>query len=260
MEACGDNAELLKQVEQQQEATDHAQSHDQIAGRLQNTRFLAVIGASGSGKSSLLRAGVSPRMRQRNWLIKVMTPTSRPLQRLATSLTVDDPSLTAADEMGAALVDNPRALLLATNKLAIQANAGHILLVVDQFEELFTLCRDETERQLFVDSLLTAVEGEGAVTILIGLRADFYDRCADYEGLRELVSQQQEFIGPMRQEDLVRVIAEPAKRGGWQFVDGLVEQILAQGFVSAEVVFENRDKLRQRHGLPAIDEFPDGQQ
>lgn len=199
---------------------------DQIAGRLQKTRFLAVIGASGSGKSSLLRAGVSPRMRQRNWLIKVMTPTSRPLERLATSLTVDDPSLTAADEMRVALVENQRTLLLATNKLATQADAGHILLVVDQFEELFTLCRDETERQLFVDSLLTAVEGGGAVTILIGLRADFYDRCADYEGLRELVSQQQEFIGPMRQEDLVRVIAEPAKRGGWQFVDGLVEQIL----------------------------------
>jgi tetratricopeptide (TPR) repeat protein len=199
---------------------------DQIAARLLKTRFLAVIGASGSGKSSLLRAGVIPRMRRKNWSIKVMTPTSRPLERLATILTGDDPSLTAADEMREALVQNPRALLLAANKLAARQDKGYLLLVVDQFEELFTLCHDEHERQLFIDNLLTAVAGEGAVTILIGLRADFYDRCADYEGLRDLVSRQQEFIGPMRQEDLVRVIAEPAKRGGWQFVDGLVEQIL----------------------------------
>jgi tetratricopeptide (TPR) repeat protein len=199
---------------------------DQIAARLLKTRFLAVIGASGSGKSSLLRAGIIPRMRRKNWLIKVMTPTSRPLERLATTLTTDDPSLTAADEMREAFVENPRALLLAANKLAARSNKGNILLVVDQFEELFTLCHDEDERKQFVESLLAAVADEGALTILIGLRADFYDRCADYEGLRDLVSRQQEFIGPMRQEDLVRVIAEPAKRGGWQFVDGLVEQIL----------------------------------
>jgi tetratricopeptide (TPR) repeat protein len=199
---------------------------DQIVNRLLKTRFLAVIGASGSGKSSLLRAGIIPRIRRKNWLIKIMTPTSRPLERLATLLTAEETSLSAADEMKEALVENPRALLLAANKMAARADAGNLLLVVDQFEELFTLCRDENERQRFVDSLLAAVAGEGALTILIGLRADFYDRCADYEGLRDLVSQQQEFIGPMRQEDLVRVIAEPAKRGGWQFVDGLVEQIL----------------------------------
>ena len=199
---------------------------DEIASRLQKTHFLAVIGASGSGKSSLLRAGVTPRMRRRHWLIKIMTPTAHPLERLATVLTADDSSLTAADEMRAVLDENPRALLLATNKIAGQADAGNILLIIDQFEELFTLCRDEKERRLFIDNLLAAVEGEGAVTILLGLRADFYDRCADYEGLRDLVSQKQVYIGPMRQEDLVRVIAEPAKRGGWQFVDGLVEQIL----------------------------------
>ncbi len=199
---------------------------DQIAGRLQKIRFLGVIGASGSGKSSLLRAGVSPLMRRRNWLIRVMTPTAHPLERLATVLTADAAALSAADEMKASLVENPRTLLLAANKAAGQADAGHILLIVDQFEELFTLCRDEDERQRFIDNLLAAVEGEGALTILIGLRADFYDRCADYEGLRDLVSQNQVYIGPMRQEDLVRVIAEPARRGGWQFVNGLVEQIL----------------------------------
>ena len=199
---------------------------DQIGGRLLKTHFLAVIGASGSGKSSLLRAGVTPRMRHRHWLIKIMTPTAHPLERLATVLTAEDSSLSAADEMSAALVENPRTLLLAANKIAGQSDAGNILLIIDQFEELFTLCRDEKERRLFIENLLAAVEGEGAVTILIGLRADFYDRCADYEGLRDLVSQKQEYIGPMRQEDLVRVIAEPAKRGGWQFVDGLVEQIL----------------------------------
>lgn len=199
---------------------------DQIVARLLKTRFLAVIGASGSGKSSLLRAGVVTRLRKQNWLIRILTPTTRPLQRLANAFIEENSALTGADEMQAEFTKNPRALHLAANRLAGRANATHMLLVIDQFEELFTLCRDETERKVFVENLLTAAGDEGAVTILIGLRADFYAQTAQYEDLRTLVSQQQEFIGPMRQEDLVRIIAEPAKRGGWQFVNGLVEQIL----------------------------------
>ncbi len=199
---------------------------DDIVARLQHTPFLVVIGASGSGKSSLLRAGVVPRLRQQNWLIRIMTPTSRPLQRLANVLTEDDSALTAADELRAELASNPRILYLAANRMLGQTNATHLYLVIDQFEEIFTLCRDETERRAFIDNLLAAAAEEGEITILIGMRADFYGETAQYEGLRTLVSQHQELIGPMRQENLVRIIAEPAKRGAWQLVEGLVEQIL----------------------------------
>lgn len=199
---------------------------EDLVARLRSIHFLAVIGASGSGKSSLLRAGVVPRLRQKNWSIHIITPTARPLEKLASTLTRDETLLNAADEMSVALGADPRTLLRAANRLTARANANRLLLLVDQFEELFTLCRDEVERIAFLDNILTAVEEQGTLTVLIGLRADFYDQCLQYEGFRKLLSRQQEAIGPMRQEELVRVIAEPAKQGGWQFVEGLVEQIL----------------------------------
>ena len=199
---------------------------DHIAARLQKSPFLAVIGASGSGKSSLIRAGIVPRLRGQNWLVRILTPTARPLQRLANALTGENSALTAADELQSALAKEARTLHLAANRLTAQAGQSHMVLIIDQFEELFTLGSDEGERLAFIENMLNAIEEAGTLTILLGMRADFYGRTAQYDGLRSLISQQQEFIGPLQQRDVVRVIAEPAKRGGWQFVEGLVEQIL----------------------------------
>ncbi|MEM7115773.1 MAG: hypothetical protein AAF614_25255 [Chloroflexota bacterium] len=198
----------------------------QIATQLGQQSFLTLIGASGSGKSSLLRAGIVPLLRQQNWRIHIMTPGAQPLDALTNTLSRDVASLDFAPKLKGLLLQKTETLYLVGTKLASQANEPHLLLVVDQFEELFTQCRDEQERRAFVENLITAVHKQGVITILISLRADFYARCAQYEGLRQFVSQQQEFIGPLKQEALVRVIAEPAKRGGWQFVEGLVEQIL----------------------------------
>ena len=78
---------------------------DKLVARLQTSGALAVIGASGSGKSSLLRAGVVPRLRAQNWLIRILTPAAHPLERLANTLTLDDDSLNAAGEMQAALAE-----------------------------------------------------------------------------------------------------------------------------------------------------------
>lgn len=197
-----------------------------ISTRLNQQHFLALIGASGSGKSSLLRAGVIPRLREQRWLIHVITPGKHPLSALTNALARDVDSLDFAPKLEKMMRQKAETLHLIGNKFASRANAPRLLLAVDQFEEVFTQCHDESERRAFVENLLTAANKQGSVTILIGLRADFYDRCAHFEGLRELVSQQQEFIGPMNQQELVRVIAEPAKRGGWQFVEGLVEQII----------------------------------
>lgn len=110
------------------------------------------------------------------------------------------------------------------------------LLVVDQFEELFTLCRDDLEREAFIDNLLFAIlpykndEGNNAeasrVTLMITIRADFYAHLAQYPELRDAVAKGQEYIGPMTSEELKRAIQEPALHGGWEMEPGLVDLML----------------------------------
>ncbi|MCO5189198.1 MAG: hypothetical protein M9918_13525 [Anaerolineae bacterium] len=199
---------------------------DHLAARLQTTHFLALIGASGSGKSSLLRAGIIPRLRARNWRIHIIKPGVHPISALADTLTHDELLPAVTDAMRDALLADPETLHKVTAKLASRNNSDRFLLVVDQFEELFTQCKDERERAAFVANLVHAAGAQSAITVLPSLRADFYDRVSEFPALTDLVSQQQEYVKPMAQEDLVRVIFEPAQRGGWQLVDGLVEQIL----------------------------------
>jgi len=194
-----------------------------LVGYLRVHRFLAVIvGASGSGKSSLVRAGLVPALRHgeplidgslppegsQDWTIHIITPTAHPLEMLNGIWSDDD--------------------------------RHHRLLVIDQFEELFTLCHDEAERKMFVDHLLAdivpivslgeqgtrAAQIENDSTVIITLRADFYAHCAQYPNLREAVAKHQEYIGPMNAEELRRAIEEPARRGGWEFEAGLVDLIL----------------------------------
>ncbi len=238
--------------------------------------FLAIIGASGSGKSSLVRAGLIPALRREHpdWPIHVITPTAQPLESLAISLTRDSESVTAADTLINDLKQSQRSLHLYVRKLLSVGAQGygsageasrphphtptHLLLVVDQFEELFTACKDEAERKAFIDNLMTAINSpspsgapraEGGVVspavegpsgdataaggwgdtptlLLLTLRADFYAHCAQYDTLREAVAKQQEYIGPMNADELRRAIEEPAKRGGWELEPGLVETLL----------------------------------
>jgi WD40 repeat protein/transcriptional regulator with XRE-family HTH domain len=187
-------------------------------------RFLAVIGASGSGKSSLVRAGMVPALRWNphtaSWPTHTFTPTARPLEALALALSCDR---SFVDD----LVHDPRSLHLVVKLAAQKANAPHAVLVVDQFEELFTLCREEAERQAFVNNLLTAAcVPDGPTIVTLTLRADFYAHCAPYDNLREVLAQHQEYIGPMTTDELRRAIEEPAKQGGWELEPGLVDLLL----------------------------------
>jgi WD40 repeat protein/energy-coupling factor transporter ATP-binding protein EcfA2 len=211
--------------------------------------FLAVIGASGSGKSSVVRAGLVPALQSGQplvngdlpptgsdrWLVHVLTPTSQPLPALAASLTRH--SASTADT--ATLIDDlrrdPRSLGLYVLKLldtGVQGKgkkkrtgAGALLLVVDQFEELFTLCHEEPERQAFIDNLLIALDFSPLLLVLT-LRADFYAQCARYENLRQAIAACQEYIGPMNAAEMRRAIEEPARRNDWEFEHGLVSLIL----------------------------------
>ncbi len=208
-------------------------------GEESGVRFLSVvIGASGSGKSSLVRAGLIPALKKgevlpdgtqppegsAGWKVHIITPTIHPLQALATELTRESESVTATATLMDDLMQDPRSLTLF---LARQNPKQHTLLVLDQFEELFTLCRDEFEREAFIDNLLTTLnQSEGNITLILTLRADFYAHLAQYPELREAVAKQQEYIGPMTTEELRRAIEEPAKRGHWVFEPGLIDLIL----------------------------------
>ncbi len=210
---------------------------EKLAGRLlprgdaPPPSFLAIVGASGSGKSSLVRAGLVPRLQRQNpsWQVHIITPTAHPLKELAASLTRDSESLTATTTLMDDLAREGRSLDLAASRLLKKVGSGErLLLVVDQFEELFTACKDEAERQAFLDNVLTAVAPEtaGPTLVVLTLRADFYAHCAQYANLREAIAAQQEYIGPMGAEELRRAIEEPAARGGWAFESGLVDLLL----------------------------------
>jgi hypothetical protein len=118
---------------------------------------------------------------------------------------------------------------LAANDPSSGTESGQPQLVlVDQFEETFTLCRDETERVTFIERLMSIAQDQAAqTTVVIALRADFYSHCAQYPLLREAVAAEQEYIGQMTAAELRRAIEEPAKRGGWEFEHGLVDILLS---------------------------------
>ena len=187
------------------------------AGSSHLCRFLAVVGASGSGKSSLIRAGLVPSLRwnqiSSEWDIRILTPTTHPLVSLAESMGQES----LADEM-----------LNSTQGLSRSANQENpLLLVIDQFEETFALCRSEEERAAFINNLLTAANAaNGPILVVITLRADFYAHCANYVQLREALATQQEYIGAMNENEMRRAIEEPARRGRWEFEPGLVDVLL----------------------------------
>jgi len=214
--------------------------------------FLAVVGASGSGKSSVVRAGLVHALRWKspsaNWPVYLLTPTAHPLEALAVSLTHESESTMATATLMDDLGRDPRALHLYARRLWSgeagafasphrrgekspshfgPASPTRLVLVVDQFEELFTLCRDDIERAAFVDNLLTAAfESNGPTCLVITLRADFYAYCAPYAALRAALAGHQEYIGPMSADELRRAIEEPARRGGWELEEGLADVIL----------------------------------
>jgi WD40 repeat protein len=211
-----------------------------LAAAATQARFLAVLGASGSGKSSLLRAGLIPALRwspaAAGWLVHVLTPTAHPLEALAHSLRGEARS--AASPALAALAHSTTALDEALRQQTQLARTPHAVLLVDQFEELFTLCRDEAERRAFVGNLMVAAGCEpqaaigpavepGPAIVVIALRADFYAPCAAYSALRQALAQQQEYIGSMTAGELRAVIEKPARHEHWELEAGLVDRLLA---------------------------------
>lgn len=201
-----------------------------LAGQLQSDqRFLAVIGASGSGKSSLVRAGLISALRWQppsaGWPVLLFTPTAHPLSALAGSLSHESLTPLPPQQIVDDLSCSPRAL--ADYLTMATQTAAHAILVVDQFEELFTLCRSHPDQSAFVDNLLNAALLPAGVTILvIVMRADFYAHCAHFDRLRQAIASHQEYIGPMTAEELRCAIEKPARLGHWELEPGLIDLLL----------------------------------
>ncbi|MGH8904379.1 MAG: AAA family ATPase, partial [Egibacteraceae bacterium] len=205
----------------------------ELVVRLSESPFLAVVGPSGSGKSSVLRAGLLPAIWNGAlpgadvWTTIVLTPGAHPLEELAAQLGVE--SGVAAGTLLADWQAEPSRLRLAVRQMLVRAPAGAcLLLLVDQLEEIFTLCRDEAERRGFVHALASlADEADSQAIVVLGIRADFYGRCAEYPELVAVVQDRQVLVGPMATAELREAITGPAARAGLVLEPGLVETVLA---------------------------------
>ncbi|MEJ2502373.1 MAG: TIR domain-containing protein, partial [Gemmatimonadota bacterium] len=211
---------------------------DRAIPLLERGGITAVVGASGSGKSSAVHAGVLPRLGRSDpsvrWDVAVMTPGRTPVPGLAASLhdlrgpgvATDEERLRAVRSLGDALrTDELRLEAVADDLLRREGAGDRLLVVVDQWEELYTLCGDPDARALFIESLLRATE-DPRVGALLTVRGDFFDDVLEHRGLADRLEGRGLNLGPMNDEELRQCIEEPAHRVGLSFEDGLVDRIL----------------------------------
>ncbi|MFC4497076.1 hypothetical protein ACFPA8_23375 [Streptomyces ovatisporus] len=162
------------------------------------SRFVTLVGASGCGKSSLLRAGLIPELRaateprERLAAIRIFTPGAHPMRY--------GPLLRPKEADG----ETPEG----------RDEPGETWVLVDQLEEVFTLCHDAHERAAFIDTLLTAREPGSRLRVVAAIRADFYGRCAEHPSLAEVLRQAHLMVGPMTSAELREVIVKPAAARG----------------------------------------------
>ncbi|HSH78852.1 MAG TPA: adenylate/guanylate cyclase domain-containing protein, partial [Herpetosiphonaceae bacterium] len=196
-------------------------------------RFLAVVGPSGSGKSSVVRAGLVPALRQgvmlgsEHWLITELLPGAHPLEELEAVLlhSAGNPPETLINQ----LREDERGLVRAAKRVLPRDETTALVLIIDQFEEVFTLVADEPERVHFLTSLHAAVsDSRSRVWVIITLRADFYDRPLLYPDPGELLRQRTEVVLPLSAEELERAIVRPAARVGVELEPELVATIIRE--------------------------------
>ncbi|QLE55331.1 CHAT domain-containing protein [Nostoc sp. TCL26-01] len=191
----------------------------QLQQKLREDNFLAVLGASGSGKSSVVLAGLIPVLEQQQpGLVTVyMTPSSNPIEQLQASFA--------------------------------QVSGQATILVIDQFEELFTLCADETQRVTFIEKLLSLVPHQ---KVIVTMRADFWGECASYRNLQDLMEPRQKLIGAMDAMELRKAMELQAAQVGLRFEAGLSNAILddVQGEPGAMPLLQHAllELWKRRHG------------
>ena len=202
---------------------------EHLVERVGATRFLAVVGPSGSGKSSVVRAGLVPELRRgalpgsERWLVVDMFPGAYPLEELEAVLARLAPDARGLLEL---LEDGELGLLRAL-KRALPADDSELVLVLDQLEEVFTLVEDDDRRKHFLAILERAVsDPHSRLRIVTTLRADFYDRPLLYSGFAELLRDYVEALVPLMPDEFERAISGPAERVGVTLEPGLLSEMV----------------------------------
>jgi WD40 repeat protein len=209
---------------------------DQLAVRLvekdEYVRFLAVVGPSGSGKSSVVRAGLLPALRRglvpnsSRWFVVEMIPGPHPFDELEAALLRVAVNPLATDQL-AQLRTSPEGLLRVAEQALPADKTCELLLVIDQFEEVFTLSEQEADRHQFMSMIIAAATTPGSrLRIIVTLRADFYDRPLLYPRFGEMMRRRTEIVLPLRAEELRRAIVSPAERVGVLCDEDLVSAII----------------------------------
>ncbi|MFN8564802.1 MAG: protein kinase [Anaerolineae bacterium] len=201
------------------------------AAEASSARILMIIGPSGSGKSSFVKAGLIPALWRgdllmpEHWSVIDIVPGSHPLDSLETALT----QITAGHIDGLReLLERDRSGLVRAAQSVLPNDGSELVVVIDQFEEVFTLVRDEAARAHFLALLVAAVtDPRSRVRIVITLRADFYDRPLRYPEFSELILARMVTILPLTADEMERAIAHPAEQAGVSFEPGLVASIIA---------------------------------
>ena len=192
-----------------------------LLSKIEASRFVPVIGASGSGKSSLVKAGLIPALEKQGWcILPSIKPWTDPLAILKKALVEQFYKL-------------PREIQKAYAKLESEGlnailpeGSQRVLLVVDQFEELFTVCANEDDRKKFIRLLAEGADREGRLTIATTMRADFVEQALQYADLAKLIQRDRAFwLVPLEPSELRQAIAEPAKMQGYELTEGLLEVI-----------------------------------
>ena len=183
-----------------------------LVARLVEAPIVGILGPSGIGKSSLLRAGVLPALSagllpgSGGWRQALLRPGEHPDADLRRAL--------GGERLGQVLERT--------------APGERLVIAVDQLEELFTLCKREDERAAFLEQLAAAAENrERRAVVLVSLRADFYGRLVSYPRFASLLSRSHVLVGPMGREELARAIEGPAARAGLELEPGLTEALIS---------------------------------
>ncbi len=199
---------------------------DALIKQLQASRFVAVVGASGSGKSSLVGAGLIPRLRgnaiegSKDWQIIRFTPGDEPFINLAEALMRELPNLRLSELLKA----REGVVSLIENALVEAPAWAKVLLFIDQFEELFTLS-SAADAQAFA-MLLDAIAKSGRVRVVVTMRADFYHRAVEFPQFAELLRAGSFPLTIPKRDALRQMIERPAERAGLTFDHALVDRML----------------------------------
>ena len=182
-----------------------------LVARMVGATCIAVVGPSGSGKSSAVRAGLLPAVAggvlpgSESWSQALLRPGAAPMAALRRSLH------DAAARQGIAVPDDATIAELRDRLTA----TTRVLVTVDQFEETFTLCPVEAERSAFIEALVALAEDtEARSMVVLAIRADFYGRCATYPGLARLLGEGTILVGPPTADEIERAIEAPARAAG----------------------------------------------